>query len=107
MTRVGYPSKPITERTLPIVAVPTTAGTGAEVTSVAVITIPATHEKHGIINPRVFPRVAIVDPGLTLSLPARLTAGTGLTSSRTRLRPLRASSRPRSRTWWPWRPCAS
>ena len=77
MTRVGYPSKPITERTLPIVAVPTTAGTGAEVTSVAVITIPGDHEKHGIINPRVFPRVAIVDPGLTLSLPARLTAGTG------------------------------
>jgi alcohol dehydrogenase class IV len=77
MTRVGYPPKPITGRTLPIAAVPTTAGTGAEVTEVAVITIPATHEKHGIINPLVIPRVAIVDPGLTLSLPARLTAGTG------------------------------
>lgn len=77
MTRVGYPPRPITEKTLPIVAIPTTAGTGSEVTAVAVITIPATHEKHGILNPRVLPKVAIVDPGLTLSLPPRLTAGTG------------------------------
>ena len=77
MTRVGYPPQLITEKTLPIVAVPTTAGTGAEVTAVAVITIPATHEKHGIINPLVMPKVAIVDPGLMLSLPPRLTAGTG------------------------------
>jgi len=77
MTRVGHPSEPITEKTLPIVAIPTTAGTGAEVTAVAVITIPATHEKHGIINPLVMPKVAIVDPGLMLSLPPRLTAGTG------------------------------
>jgi len=77
MTRVGYPPQPITGKTLPIVAIPTTAGTGAEVTAVAVITIPATHEKHGIINPLVMPKVAIVDPGLMLSLPPRLTAGTG------------------------------
>jgi len=77
MGRAGFTPKPLTDSVLPVVAVPTTAGTGAEVTAVAVITIPETHEKHGIISPRVFPRCAIIDPSLMLSLPPRLTAGTG------------------------------
>jgi len=77
MHLVGRTSKPISDRVLPIIAVPTTAGTGAEVTAVAVMTIPVTNEKHGIIDRRVFPRVAIVDPTFTLSVPPRVTAGTG------------------------------
>lgn len=73
----GHTPKPVTEAVLPVVAIPTTAGTGAEVTAVAVITIPETHEKHGIITPRVFPKVAVIDPQLMVSLPALPTAGTG------------------------------
>jgi alcohol dehydrogenase class IV len=42
-----------------------------------VISIPETYEKHGIITPRVFPKVAVIDPRLMVSLPARPTAGTG------------------------------
>ncbi len=77
MGHPGYTPKPLTDAVLPIVALPTTAGTGAEVTAVAVITIAETKEKHGIISPRVFPRCAVIDPALMLSLPARVTAGTG------------------------------
>lgn len=75
--RPGYVPKPVTAQVLPIVAIPTTAGTGAEVTGVAVITVPRANEKHGIISPRIFPRIAIVDPTLMLSVPPRITAATG------------------------------
>jgi len=66
-----------TEATLPIIAVPTTAGTGSEATLYAVLTNPKIKEKSTIINPRVFPKVAIVDPELTISVPPALTALTG------------------------------
>jgi len=66
-----------TEDTLPIIAVSTTAGTGSEATLYAVLTNPKIKEKSTIINPRVFPRVSIVDPKLTMSMPASLTALTG------------------------------
>jgi len=75
--RVDHEPKPITAETLPIIAIPTTSGTGAEVTSVAVITNPDTHEKSAIAGSCIIPKVAVVDPSLTLSLPPRLTASTG------------------------------
>lgn len=62
----------------PYVAIPTTAGTGAEVTKNAVIESPAHGVKVSMRSPLMFPRVAIVDPELTLSLPQRMTAFTGL-----------------------------
>jgi alcohol dehydrogenase class IV len=62
----------------PIIAVPTTAGTGSEVGRAGVVTHPATHEKKIIFHPAIMPRVAILDPELTVGLPAKLTAATGM-----------------------------
>jgi alcohol dehydrogenase class IV len=66
-----------TAGTLPVVAVTTTSGTGSHVTQVAVMTELATHTKSAIYHPRVFPRVAIVDPDLAVSVPPHVTASTG------------------------------
>ncbi len=65
-------------RISPIIAVPTTAGTGSEVGRAGVITHPVTHEKKIIFHPAIMPRVAILDPELTVGLPAKLTAATGM-----------------------------
>ena len=62
----------------PIVAVPTTAGTGSEVGRAGVLTHPVTHEKKIIFHPAIMPKVAILDPELTVGLPAKLTAATGM-----------------------------
>jgi alcohol dehydrogenase class IV len=62
----------------PIVAVPTTAGTGSEVGRAAVVTNEATHTKKIIFHPRMMPRVAICDPVLTVGMPPLITAGTGM-----------------------------
>ena len=62
----------------PIIAVPTTAGTGSEVGRAGVVTHPITHEKKIIFHPALMPRVAILDPELTVGLPAKLTAATGM-----------------------------
>ncbi len=62
---------------LPMLAVPTTAGTGSEVTWVAVITDEEHRYKMTLLDPRIAPDVAIVDPDLTASLPANVTAATG------------------------------
>jgi hypothetical protein len=64
-------------RIAPIVAVPTTAGTGSEVGRAGVVTHPITHEKKIIFHPAIMPRVAILDPELTVGLPPHLTAATG------------------------------
>ena len=69
--------KPPTEKTLPVIAVTTTSGTGSQVTQVAVMTHTATRTKSAIYNERVFPRIAIVDPDLMLSVPHAVTASTG------------------------------
>mgnify|MGYP000330091190 CR=1 FL=1 len=66
-----------TKSTLPIIAIPTTAGTGSEVTLYAVITNTNLKEKSTIIHPRIFPKVAVVDPSLTVTMPPHLTATTG------------------------------
>ncbi|MBN8995485.1 MAG: iron-containing alcohol dehydrogenase [Rhizobiales bacterium] len=62
----------------PIVAVPTTAGTGSEVGRAGVITDPADHVKKIIFHPLMLPKVVISDPELTFDLPARITAWTGM-----------------------------
>ncbi|MFN0191749.1 MAG: iron-containing alcohol dehydrogenase [Aestuariivirga sp.] len=62
----------------PIIAVPTTAGTGSEVGRAGVVTHPVTHEKKIIFHPTIMPKVAILDPELTVALPAKLTAATGM-----------------------------
>jgi alcohol dehydrogenase class IV len=62
----------------PIVAVPTTAGTGSEVGRASVITDDEHHVKKIIFHPRILPQIVIADPALTLGLPAGLTAATGM-----------------------------
>ena len=62
----------------PIVAVPTTAGTGSEVGRASVITNSETHAKKIIFHPKVLPQVVICDPELTVGMPKFITAGTGL-----------------------------
>jgi len=62
----------------PIVAVPTTAGTGSEVGRASVITNSETHVKKIIFHPKVLPAVVIADPELTVGMPPAITAGTGM-----------------------------
>ena len=73
-----FGGKPITRPMLPMVAVPTTAGTGSEMTKVTVIEDEETRFKKGVLSPHLFARAAILDPALTLSLPSHLTAATGV-----------------------------
>ena len=72
----GRPGKPITNGVLPIIAIPTTAGTGAEMTPYAVITNPDTKQKATIMEYDIYPKHSIVDPELTTSLPPFVTACT-------------------------------
>jgi alcohol dehydrogenase len=62
----------------PLIAVPTTAGTGSEVQSAALISDSDTHEKMVIWDLKLAPRVALLDPSLTLTLPPQVTAATGI-----------------------------
>ena len=62
---------------LPLVLVPTTAGTGSEVTPISIITV-GEEEKKGVSSPIILPDVAILDPDLTIGLPAHTTAATGI-----------------------------
>ena len=62
---------------LPLVLVPTTAGTGSEVTPVSIITVGA-EEKRGVSSPEILPDIAILDPDLTAGLPPHITAATGV-----------------------------
>lgn len=66
------------ERIAPIVAVPTTAGTGSEVGRASVITNSQTHTKKIIFHPKFLPGVTICDPELTVGMPKAITAGTGM-----------------------------
>jgi len=70
--------KPLTRPSAPLIAIPTTAGTGAEVTRNAVIGSPDHGVKASMRGPTLLPRVAIVDPVLTHSAPPAVTASTGL-----------------------------
>jgi alcohol dehydrogenase class IV len=68
----------IAKPSAPCIAVPTTAGTGSEVTRNAVLGVPEHHVKVSMRSPLMLPRVAVVDPELTYDLPPELTASTGL-----------------------------
>jgi alcohol dehydrogenase class IV len=65
---------PLQAPSLPVVAVPTTAGTGSEVTRNAVLGVPEHQTKVSLRSPLMLPRLAVVDPELTLELPAAVTA---------------------------------
>ncbi|WJS87349.1 iron-containing alcohol dehydrogenase [Paracoccus sp. TOH] len=65
-------------RIAPIIAVPTTAGTGSEVGRAGVLTNSETHKKKIIFHPRLMPAVTICDPELTVGMPKFITAGTGM-----------------------------
>nr|WP_319386841.1 iron-containing alcohol dehydrogenase [uncultured Roseibium sp.] len=62
---------------LPLVLIPTTAGTGSEVTPISIITV-GEEEKRGVVSPLLLPDIAVLDPLLTLGLPAAVTAATGI-----------------------------
>ena len=70
--------QPLTQPSLPCIAIPTTAGTGAEVTRNAVLASPEHGIKASLRSPTMLPRLALVDPELTYSLPPAVTASTGL-----------------------------
>ncbi len=67
-----------TQPMLPLVAVPTTAGTGSDAQSYALITDPDTHQKMACGDPKALPRVALLDPELTATLPPKVAAATGI-----------------------------
>jgi alcohol dehydrogenase class IV len=71
-------NKPLINPSLPLIAIPTTSGTGSEVTRNAVIGSPDHHLKVSLRGQQLLPRVVIVDPELTLSVPPSITAITGL-----------------------------
>jgi len=62
---------------LPLLLAPTTSGTGSEVTPISIVTTGA-HEKKGVVSPVILPDIALLDPELTLGLPAQVTAATGI-----------------------------
>ena len=66
------------EKVLPIVAVPTTSGTGSEVSKYAVISDKETHVKYCLTSDLIVPRIAVVDPALTVGMPPKVTVSTGL-----------------------------
>jgi len=70
----GKATKPM----LPMIAIPTTAGTGSEAQSYAIIADPTSHMKMACGDPQAAARIAILDPDLTLSMPASVTAATGI-----------------------------
>lgn len=80
--------EPITAASVPFAAVPTTAGTGAEVTENAVLASPADGRKASLRSPLMVPRVALVDPMLTLGCPPNVTAASGLDALTQCLEPL-------------------
>jgi alcohol dehydrogenase class IV len=80
--------RPITKPAVPCVAVPTTAGTGAEVTANAVLASPEHRVKASLRNRYLIPRVALVDPVLTIGCPPPVTAASGLDALTQCLEPL-------------------
>ena len=63
---------------VPVIAIPTTAGTGSEVSPSSIITDTVRKKKMNLFDPRICPRVALVDPDLTFSVPPKVTAATGM-----------------------------
>jgi alcohol dehydrogenase class IV len=63
---------------IPLVVIPTTAGTGSEVTAATIVTNSQTHFKAAVISPHLYPKLALLDPLLTEKLPPDITAATGM-----------------------------
>ena len=85
--RVAHPKKPVSRmkgilrvwrKLPPLIAIPTTAGTGSEVTLAAVITDGDRHDKYALMSFPLIPHYAVLDPALTVTLPPHLTASTGM-----------------------------
>jgi len=68
----------VLRRGVPSILMPTTAGTGAEITPNALFLVPAVREKKAVVSPHIIPDVALVDPLLTLTVPPAVTAATGM-----------------------------
>jgi alcohol dehydrogenase len=68
----------VKQRGVPSILVPTTSGTGAEITPNSLFYVPAIKEKKAVVSPHTIPDVAIIDPLLTLSVPPKVTAATGM-----------------------------
>lgn len=68
----------VKKQPLPFIAIPTTAGTGSEVTIVAVVSDPDTHQKMTIVDPKLIASETILDPQITIGLPPHITSTTGL-----------------------------
>lgn len=71
-------ARPVTDAVPPIIAIPTTAGTGSEVGRSAVISDDDTHVKRIVFSPHLLPRIVLADPEVTVDLPPALTAATGM-----------------------------
>jgi alcohol dehydrogenase len=69
---------PLPPQSLPLIAIPTTAGTGSEISSVSVLSDHALKIKKPLASPAFFPKIALIDPELTLTMPRHLTACTGM-----------------------------
>lgn len=68
----------VKQRGVPVILMPTTSGTGAEITPNALFYVPAAREKRAIVSPHIIPDVALLDPVVTLTVPPAVTAATGL-----------------------------
>ena len=98
----------ITAAMPPMIAIPTTAGTGSEVGRGTLIQLPETGRKTIALSPHLLPNVALCDPELTYGLSPALTAGTGMDATRSLRRELPLDHRsPRFATGSPWRASAT
>lgn len=68
----------VKQRGVPVILMPSTSGTGAEITPNALFYVPAAREKRAIVSPHIIPDVALLDPVVTLTVPPAVTAATGL-----------------------------
>ena len=99
----GNPDKIEIKNTLPVIAIPTTSGTGSEVSQYAVITDEKSLRKDSITSEHIYPKVAIVDPVLTTGLSVRLTIDTGLDVLSHAMESMFSKIRNSLRRYWHWK----